>query len=292
MPVTETVDITPSQAAVRTPARSVLMADPTHFDVEYVINAHMEGQIGCVNRVIARLQWEALAQVFRDLGLQISVIPAVEGLPDMVFSANQSFPLCDGSRGVVLSQMARKERRDEVAHFAAHYADSGFECLALPPRHVLEGMGDVLWHPGRRFAYAGWGFRTRRASLDAFAALIDAPVLALHLVDERFYHLDTCLAPLDEQCALYVREAFDEEGIAAILTCFPEAVAIPVDEAAYSFACNGVSVLGHFIVQAGCLVANEVARARGLVVVEVETGEFLKSGGSVGCLHIRLGETW
>lgn len=266
------------------------MADPEHFDVEYVINAYMDGHIGSVDKVVARQQWQDLVQVFLDIGLDVSVLRADEHLADLVFAANQSFPLRDGTRRVVLSQMAMPQRRPEVAHFRAFYEDAGFECLELPPNSVFEGMGDVLWHPGRRFAYAGWGFRTHRTALEPFADLIQAPVVALRLVDDRFYHLDTCLSPLDERCALYVRQAFDDAGLAAIHACFPDAVAVPVQEAARGFACNGVSVRGHFVVQRGCTFSAEVARSRGLEVVEVETSEFLKSGGSVGCLHIRLGE--
>ncbi|TNE92547.1 MAG: amidinotransferase [Deltaproteobacteria bacterium] len=292
MPAFDRLSAPPLRSELREPDRSVLMADPSFFDVEYVINAHMAGQIGQVDRKRARRQWQALHDVFEAIGLHVSVAEGVLGLPDLVFTANQSFPVRDGTRRVVLSQMALPPRRAEVAHIARHFEERGFECLALPEGSVLEGMGDVLWHPGRRFAYAGWGFRTQRASLDAFADAIGAPVLALKLVDERFYHLDTCLAPLDESCALYVEEAFTPEGRAAIRTCFPDAVAVPVDEAARGFACNGVTTRGHFIVQRGCAFSTSVARSRGLSVVEVETGEFLKSGGSVGCLHMRLQEAW
>jgi N-dimethylarginine dimethylaminohydrolase len=292
LPALDRLAAPPLFAESRARDASVLMADPGHFDVEYVINPHMAGHVGGVDRALARTQWEALRDVFEGLGLQVTVVDGVPGLPDLVFTANQTFPLRDGTRRVVLSQMALPPRRPEVAHIAAHYEAHGFTCLALAEGSVLEGMGDVLWHPGRRFAYAGWGFRTHRPSLDAFAELIGAPVLALELIDARFYHLDTCLAPLDESCALYVPEAFTPEGLVLIRACFPEAVAVPVEEAARGFACNGVVTRGHFIVQRGCEVATSVAHSRGLEIVEVETSEFLKSGGSVGCMHIRLQEAW
>ena len=290
LPVYESAQPTPRLLPSLQPVRTILMADPACFDVVYEINAHMTGNIGSVDRTRARAQWEALLRAFEELGLPVAVVPAVEGLPDLVFSANQSFPLRDGSRRVVLSQMALPPRRAEVAHFEAWYRERGFSCIELSKGAVLEGMGDVLWHPGRRLAYAGWGFRTQRASLDLLSASIDAPVMALHLVDDRFYHLDTCLSPLDETCALYVEEAFTAEGLALIRTLFPDAVAIPAEEAVRGFACNGSVVAGHFVVQRGCSTAVKAALSRGLGVVEVETSEFMKSGGSVGCMHLRLGE--
>lgn len=288
----DTPHSTPERAAPREADRSVLMADPEHFDIEYVINAHMAGHIGDVDTDRARKEWQALADVFVDLGLELAVLPAVEGFPDFVFAANQSFPLRDGTRRVVLSNMAQAPRRGEVPHYRDFYLAHGFTCLELPPGQILEGMGDVLWHPERRFAYGAWGFRTQRRALDLLATLIEAPVLALELVDQRFYHLDTCLAPLDARCALFVEQAFTREGVASIRACFPEAVAIPVEEGAVGFACNGVATRGHFIVQAGCPEAVAVARDRGLEVIELDTSEFRKSGGSVGCLHMRLQEAW
>ena len=38
----------------------VLMTSPEHFDVQYVINAHMAGNVGSVDREQAQRQWDVL----------------------------------------------------------------------------------------------------------------------------------------------------------------------------------------------------------------------------------------
>ncbi len=42
--------------AMPVPSR-VLMVKPTYFDVEYVINPHMKGQIGDVDKMQAQNEW-------------------------------------------------------------------------------------------------------------------------------------------------------------------------------------------------------------------------------------------
>ena len=49
--------------------RSVVLTAPDHFEVAYVINPHMAGHVGTVDRDRARAQWEALRTAYAELGL-------------------------------------------------------------------------------------------------------------------------------------------------------------------------------------------------------------------------------
>ena len=40
--------------------------------------------------------------------------------------------------------------------------------------------------------------------------MLGIPTMPLELTDARFYHLDTCFCPLDEQTAIYYPAAFDD----------------------------------------------------------------------------------
>jgi len=276
----------PQTCAVLPKATGALMADPEHFDVLYAINPFMKP--GSVDRARARTQWAALRHALGEAGLEVEVAPAVRGLPDLVFTANQSFPLRDGSRRVVLGCMAAPERQPEVAHIAAFWEARGYSTHTLPGNPRFEAGGDALWFPGRRLVLCGVGTRTERAALDGLASLAQAPVVALPLNSDRFYHLDTCLLPLDERCALVAEGAFSPPDLTRIFDLFPESVMVPADQAASSFACNGAVVKGRYLVHPGSPVAMEAATSRGLEVVVLDTGEFLKSGGSVTCLHMRF----
>ena len=280
----------PAQLASRERHGSVLMVSPEHYDISYVINPFMEGQLGSVDKALAGKQWQALRETYEKLGYSVAVIEGVSGQPDMVFAANQSlaFLNASGERTVVLSRMNSIYRRGEVQHFASWYEAQGYQVITLDGG-CFEGTGDARWHPGRRLLYVGYGYRTDERGVQSLRQALDVPVMALQLVDPRFYHLDTAFAPLDEVTALFVKEAFTTEGIAILRAMFPRLVAVPLAEAIEGLSCNGHSPDGqHYLVQAGNKVTHKAVSSLGYTVLEVDTSEFIKSGGSVYCMKIML----
>jgi N-dimethylarginine dimethylaminohydrolase len=266
----------------RSPTRSVLMADPSAFDVAYVINPHMAGNVGRVDRALAVRQWEAVRDAYRAIGLPVHVLPPAEGLPDLVFVANPSIAaLRDGEPIAVLSNMAAPERRAEVAISAAFYRSIGVPTVTVASTPV-EGCGDLLWQGHRLLA--GHGFRTTAAAGQEVAAALGVPAVSLRLVDPDFYHLDTCLLPLGPEVALYVPSAFDEPSTAALRAAFRELVPVPTAEA-MAFACNGCCPDGrHLLLPTGCPTTERIATSLGFTPIVLDTSEFLKSGGSVFCM--------
>ena len=276
--------------AIPRPGR-VLMTTPEHFAVEYVINPHMEGNVGDVDSARARAQWDALKAAYERLGVEVVDVAGVADLPDMVFCANQTLPYQTpgGERGVILSRMHAPQRKPEVEHYERFFRGEGYEVHALDADLPgdFEGMGDALWHPGRYLLWGGYGYRTDRQVYTRFADTLGFPIVALELTDPDFYHLDTCLCPLDEETALYYPGAFTEEGIAAIRQHFRRVIEAPEADARERFACNAHSPDGrHVLIQKGCMDTNGLLRAAGFEPVELDTSEFLKSGGSVFCMKL------
>ncbi len=268
----------------------VVMTTPGHFDVLYVINPHMEGYIGRVNRQEAVAEWNAIRETYESIGIPVATVEGVEGLPDMVFCANQTLPYYDPhthSRGVVLSQMHAAQRKGEVPYYEVFFRQQGYEVQRLSGEGPcsFEGMGDAIWHPSRFLLWGGYGFRT---GLDAYYELSDAlnlHILALLLDDPDFYHLDTCFSVLDDQHVLIFPGAFQSEGLELIQHFFPNVLEAPEQEARRLFACNAHCPDGqHVLIQRGCTVTNDLLREAGFVPMEVDTSEFLKAGGSVFCM--------
>ena len=269
----------------------VLMTTPEHFRVEYIINPHMEGHIGTVDAARAEAQWASLRDTYERLGFPVSVVDGASGLPDMVFCANQSLPFlgADGQPGVVLSRMNAPQRADEVPHYARFFEREGYAVLPLDPRLVgpFEGMGDAIWHPGRRLLWVGYGYRTGPEAVAWIGESLGVETVPLRLLDPEFYHLDTCFCPLDEQTALIFPDAFDAEGLAALREGFPRLIEAPESEARTLFACNAHCPDGrHVVIQKGCTETVARLREAGFEPVEVDTDEFLKSGGSVFCMKL------
>jgi len=285
------LDFRIGEVPTRPRSQRVLMVSPEHFDVLYVINPHMAGNIGQVDSALANTQWDALRRTYERLGYPVEVLRGVDGLPDMVFAANQSFPyLHHQERTVVMSKMRSSHREPEVEHFAQWYERHGYNVIrqVSPPVH-FEGMGDARWHPDRKLLYLGYGYRTASAAIDRAAAHFECPVIGLELVDPRFYHLDTALSPIDETTAVYVPHAFSDAGVAVLKALFPRLLPVPPEEAEVGFAANGhCPDRRHFIVQRGNPHTNELLTELGYEVLEVDTSEFLKSGGSVYCMKMML----
>ena len=272
--------------------KRILMVDPRFYDVIYDINPHMTGKLGTVDKKRAREEWESLKGAYETIGFPVVVLEPKKNLPDMVFAANQSFPFLDrnGKKKVILSNMATKERAPEVAFFADWYRQQGYEVIHLKTQNPFEGMGDLLVHPNRDWLWGGFGFRTKKEVYGEIEKIVQKSVHLLELMDNRFYHLDTCLSILDETTALYYPKAFDPNGIQLLEENFETLIEVSAKEALNGFACNAHSPDGkHILIQKGNERVKRELIKKGFDVMELETSEFLKSGGSVFCLKMMIG---
>ncbi len=271
----------------------VLMVRPLHYSVDYVINPHMADQVGKVDKIEANNEWELVRSLFDQIGMNIHIIEDQEGLPDMVFCANQSLPYKDedGKNHVFMSIMHADQRKDEVPYFEQWYRQHGYELHYLDEDKIndFEGCGDAIWHTGKRLLWGGYGYRSSLEAYETISDTFNVPVLALELVDESFYHLDTCFCVLDQDTALIYPEAFTEEGLTMINKMFDNVIQSSKYEAEELFACNASCPDGrNVIIQQGCTDVNKNLRDNGFSVHEVSTYEYLKSGGSVFCMKMLL----
>lgn len=275
--------------------RAVLLGDPRCFRTEAAINPHMlgpDGELKAVDGERARAQWSALRQAYESLGIAVEVLEAHPDLPDLCFTANPSLvlPLPAGGCELWLGRMAHSSRAREVAHHLRFANERGIPVREMPESVArFEGTGDGVLHPGRFVLHAGVGARTAATAWETIAeAHPELDVLLYELADDRFYHLDTALAPLTESCALIVPRAFTPRGLELVRGAFPQHVDVDEEEA-LAFAANAHCPDGrHVLIHAGCPRVSAALEERGFTVLPLDTGEFLKSGGSVFCLKQSL----
>lgn len=266
----------------------ILRVTPDHFDVLYQINPHMK--VGSVDKNQARKQWEDLGKIYTQLGIELIELQGEPSFPDMVFSANQSFPFLgkNGKKGVILSNMASSFRQGEVPFFEHWYLKESYEIFRLDSALKLEGMGDLIYPVGRNYIWAGYGFRTQIEAHREVEKITGLSVRSLRLVDPAFYHLDVCLCVIDEHTVLIYPEAFDAPSLALIREVYPDCIELTRAEA-YAFACNAhCPDQKHVLIPIGSPRIEEELRSKGYFVYPVDTSEFLKSGGSVFCLKLDL----
>ena len=260
---------------------SILMCRPDHFGVEYEINPwmHVEND---VDRALAVEQWERLHRTYLEMGQQVELVEPVRGLPDMVFTANAGVLW---KRRVVVSRFHHPERQGEESHFARFFEEHGFEVHMLDRGVSMEGAGDFLFVGETLFC--GTGFRTDRTSHAEVGRILGVETVSVELTDPRFYHLDTCFCPLDDETVLLNPRAFTAASLDAIRSRVPRIVEAPESVAA-GFACNALPV-GRTVVASSAIDGVEKQLAEiGFGVRGLPMTEFMKSGGGVRCLTLPL----
>jgi N-dimethylarginine dimethylaminohydrolase len=265
-----------------------LMCPPDYFGVEYVINPWMRGNLGKVTGSAA-VQWNALYRLLTEtLSVTVELATPQPGLPDMVFTANAG--LVRGSVSIP-ARFRHKERQGEEPHFRQWFTRHRYTLRDLPEGISFEGEGDALFD-GEDYdlLWAAMGFRSDAAAHSYLADILDVEVVPLGLVDERFYHLDTCFTPLPHGYFLWYPPAFDAESQARILRHIPEPDRHALsDEDAAAFACNAIPVGENDIVlnDASPTLTDWLNRC-GFTVHATPLTEFMKAGGSAKCLVLRL----
>src|ERR1051326_5595765 len=133
-------------------AERFLMCPPDLYEVDYVINPWMEGNIHKASRELAVGQWEGLCRLLQTTAHVERITPQT-GLPDMVFTANAGVTV---GRKFVLSRFLYRERQGEEEHFRKWFQQHGFEVFELPPDLPFEGAGDALLDRQGACLWAGY----------------------------------------------------------------------------------------------------------------------------------------
>ena len=275
-------------------APQLMMSPPDYFEVSYSINPWMDPSAWTANaqrlRDDARQGWQRLRKAYIRLGAQIHIQPAVQTLPDLVFTANSAVVL---DRKVLLARFKPLERRGEQAHnqhiFEQLKAEGLIDSIHPMPEGVFfEGAGDALWDANRRMLWLGWGQRSSFEAAETIRSVFGTQTASLRLVDPRFYHLDTCLCVLSGGEIICFPDAFDAPSLALLRATVGDQLIEASERDASHLGVNSVCI-GRDIVMGYC--SNELGaqlRSRGYRVTKVSLGSFNRSGGSAFCLTLRL----
>jgi N-dimethylarginine dimethylaminohydrolase len=266
----------------------ILVCPPEFFAVDYVINPWMKGQLGRVDRVLAHTQWSELIEAFARIASVEEISPRDDS-PDMCFTANAGLTAFGR---VIPASFRMPERTREEEPFLDWFARQGFDVVSLSGEDSFEGEGDALFQPGEPLLWAGYGVRSALETHSVLGETFGAEVVSLRLVDPRFYHLDTCFAPLPDGRLIYYPAAFDARSRRRIERRIPAAKRIMVDEKdAIGFACNILRIEDQlFLNQASSRLRTSLAEW-GFETRIQPVSEFLKAGGGVKCLSLILDQT-
>jgi N-dimethylarginine dimethylaminohydrolase len=293
-PVTSTSSATEGAAAPAVDGgriqqvRRYLMCRPEHFTVSYTINPWMV-PTNPTDTALAVRQWRALYDTYVALGHEVHLIDPIEGLPDMVYTANGGFVIDNVAYG---AKFRFQERVPEGPAFMDWFRANGFE--VAEPVEVNEGEGDFLLVGDT--ILAGTGFRSTGDSHRELADVFGKEVISLNLIDPRFYHLDTAISVLDpvegpggvEKANIaYLEHAFDERSQAILAERYPDAIRVADADGAV-FGLNSASDGRNVIISPRAKGFEAQLRERGYNPVLVDLSELLLGGGGIKCCTLEL----
>jgi N-dimethylarginine dimethylaminohydrolase len=261
----------------------LLVCEPTFFTVAYQINPYMRIDVR-PDVDLAREQFKGLVATLRDAGATVEYLPAVEGLPDLTFTANAG--VVEGQR-FVPSRFRHEERRAETPFHVGWFRDHGYLIEELSGNEPFEGAGDLLPFGDPPVLVGGYRLRSSIGAHTALARLLGVPVRPVELPDGRFYHLDLAFCPVDERRAMVAPQALDSYGCRVIESLVPEPIWLEDDEAS-AFCANSV-VVGDVVVMPSCTPRlARLLESSGYEVAVAPVGEFLKAGGGCRCMTLAL----
>ena len=153
----------------------------------------------------------------------------------------------------------------------------------------FEGAGDALFDRMRPHVYVGYGWRTERVAAAQIAETLGVRAIPLLLVDDRFYHLDTCLCPLASGHVMAFMDAFSPHAQTLLRRNVGNDYLIEVSaDDALAFACNAVEIGDAIVLHSASRSLTERLNAAGYRVFSTDLSDFHKAGGSAKCLTLKL----
>jgi N-dimethylarginine dimethylaminohydrolase len=264
------------------------MCPPDYFDVNFMFNPWLKYDQK-VDKQQAVEQWERLVRTLEDAGADVEFMGPSEISGAQVFTADGAL-VYDHEKALIL----RNDGPRGVAEprlFVDWLEEHGFQTESLPPKYHLDG-GNILRIERGSYLVGikpGSPHGGERYLAKMLRLVSGASVQPIHLVDEKYLHLDMVVGRLGDKGYLVFESGVYGERDEVQRSPLAQRDIIPIDEEdARNFACNAITVNGTLIT--GQLTADTKHRIQGLGlwVEELPLTEFYKAGGGAKCLTLPL----
>jgi N-dimethylarginine dimethylaminohydrolase len=200
------------------PLRRALLSEPAGGDFQSA------GWLGTPELTRLRRQHQAFAELLAGLGVDVTVLPATDGLVDACFAYD---PVLVTEPGVIELRMAKPARVEEPARLAEALGNLGVPVAGRLEDGAVADAGDMFWLDDRTLAVAR-GYRTNAAAHDQLStllaeegAVVERFDLPHHRGPEHLLHLLSVVSPLADDlalvfeplCPIPLLEALDERGV-------------------------------------------------------------------------------
>lgn len=263
--------------------KKLLLCPPTFYDIRYEINPWMDVD-NRIDKTKAQEEYNTLTYAYDQLGIAYDELGCVEELPDQVFTTDLGHA---EDHIFIKANFKYPERQREAAIAEDYFREEGFEIKTMPQDVYFEG-GDFLKIDDTYLF--GYGKRSSKDAGPLLAEFLGKEILSIELPDKYFYHLDTCIAPLNKDTILVHEKALTEEGITTIKQQFKTIIPTSDDDNK-NLACNLITFDNDLIMTQG--ISNELKDTltqMGFRIITIPMSQYLKGGGSVHCVSMEIFE--
>jgi N-dimethylarginine dimethylaminohydrolase len=221
------------------------------------------------------------------------VIQKKTNIPDITFTANMGLSLPRLPVPIIIvSSMKYPQRQNERVYIEEILADCRIKTIRFPEEAVFEGQAEAKWFDQGQLLVVGYGHRATEKSVRTLRSLlksvyegygVEPPrIVSFHLQNPHFYHLDLALLEIGQLECIVQKEAFTPSDLLRLKSELRVSVIDSPDYFCLNSFIEGDSLLTHELSDPA--IRTKLEALTGKTVVEFDTSEFEKSGGSVRCL--------
>lgn len=193
---------------------SYLMCKPYTLSVKEKINVWMKDadQQEPVDYDLLFAQWQG---VYSYLASQSDVwqLPPWGSFQDQIYVSNVAMVMPHLDNMCVLANFKAVPRRGEEDVAEAFFRLMKFD-ICRPPV-FWEGAAETKWLHDNVYI-GGWGQRSDKRAYDWMEKHLDMDIIRVHMTDERLYHLDCSVFPLNGEKTIVCTSVYTPEEIKAI----------------------------------------------------------------------------
>lgn len=270
---------------------------PATFDFdESMIDQNPYGEKDThIDKALAAKQHKEIAGALEN-NVNFSMKKTSKFLPDLVFcaSAGLSLPRLP-LPFVILPNMKYDQRKAELPYIKEIFEELKITTADFPGTAPFEGQAECVWFHGGELLIVGYGFRSNKETVHTLRKLLHTiydsygitppTVLGLSLKSFKYYHLDMAVLATSDIGCLIQQGSIKDRDLYKLEKAIGKAH-IKIIETDDTFCMNsiidGKHLLTHKLNNPELKVFLE--EETGKKVLECDTSEFEKSGGSVRCV--------
>jgi len=230
--------------------------------------------------------------------INYSVNKTNEDIPDLVFIANGGMSLPRLPESVlILPWMKYEQRRTEHKYLIEIFEDLHIKTIEFPGSMdaPYEGVAESKWFNNGELLVMGYGFRSTKETVSKMRILLNSiytsygvsppRVISFHLQSYNYYHLDIAMLDFSQSECIIHKDAIKQKDLLRLQKYIDVHLLESDDKFCLNSVVDGDNLITHILDKNTKKILQKLTEKN---IIECDTSEFEKSGGSVRCMVLDI----